>query len=75
MLSTALQVGIPGSQELVIILFIGVFFVAIPVLLIGALVKYLTGDDSGAEERIDELEREVEELREERGTTAGEPDE
>lgn len=69
-----LQVGLPGSQELAIILFISLFFLAIPVLLIAALVKFLTGNDSENDERIAELEREVEELREERGTASGDGD-
>ena len=43
MLSTALQVGLPGTQEMVIVLLIGVFFLAIPVLLVALLVKHLTG--------------------------------
>jgi membrane protein implicated in regulation of membrane protease activity len=74
MQSVALQIGLPGTQELVIVLFIGLFFLAIPVLLVAALVKFLTGNDSETDERIAELEREVEQLREERGTAPGEPD-
>jgi len=52
MQSVALQIGLPGTQELVIVLFIGLFFLAIPVLLVAALVKFLTGNDSETDERI-----------------------
>jgi len=45
MQSVALQIGLPGRRNPVIVLFIGLFFLAIPVL-VAALVKFLTGNDS-----------------------------
>ncbi|SFS01788.1 hypothetical protein SAMN05216559_2547 [Halomicrobium zhouii] len=56
------QFGIPGAQELLIILMI-FGMLAIPVVGIALVIKYLTGNDSETDERIAELEREVEELR------------
>ena len=65
-----LQIGIPGAQELVIVVMIFAML-AVPVVAVALLVRYLTGSDSANGERISELEREVEELREERETRDG----
>ncbi|MCU4801094.1 preprotein translocase subunit TatA [Halobacteria archaeon HArc-gm2] len=73
MVSVVFQVGLPGVQELIIILLNFIILAG----LVGGLivvVKRLTGNDSKSDERIAELEREVEELREERGTGTDEPD-
>lgn len=60
----ALQIGLPGTQELVIIVMIFLFLL-IPLVVIAVavalLLRFVSGDDE--QERIEELEREVEDLR------------
>ncbi|SFS01782.1 hypothetical protein SAMN05216559_2546 [Halomicrobium zhouii] len=77
MYQTALQVGIPGTQEILIIFLILIVLVApavVVVLVALGVLRLWRGDSTSDEERIAELEREVEELREERGTATTKPD-
>jgi|GEM_PF-1942233 len=77
MYQTALQVGIPGTQEILIILLILIVLVApavVVVLVALGVLRLWQSDSTSNDERIAELEREVEELREERGTGTDEPD-
>ncbi|MCU4801093.1 preprotein translocase subunit TatA [Halobacteria archaeon HArc-gm2] len=77
MYQTALQVGIPGTQEILIILLILIVLVApavVVVLVALGVLRLWQGDSTSNEERIAELEREVEELREESSSTDGTPD-
>ena len=71
MLSVTYQLGIPGTQELIIILLM-LFFFVIPVGLAVLVVVYLLRRRSGNDERVAELEWEVEQLREERATANAE---
>ena len=71
--------GVPGGPELIIILIIAVLLFGVPLVLVAAAVLYLTTrseDETAAErtddDRIAELEAEVERLREQVGD---EPDE
>ncbi|WP_026190258.1 hypothetical protein [Halomicrobium katesii] len=59
----ALQLGLPGTQELIIVLLIFVLFAA-PVVVAAALAigYFRRSSDDGTDERIAELEREVDEL-------------
>ena len=58
--------GIPGGAELLIVLLVMVVVLGVPTLLVGAAaffgLRYFRGGDT-REERIEELEREVERLR------------
>lgn len=81
MLPAVAQLGVPGAQELLIVVMI-FLMLAVPVAIVAAAVKYFVGNDSTDEaetaalrERVASLEREVERLREERGTASGESDE
>lgn len=67
------QFALPGAQELLIIVMIFAM-IAVPVVGIAMVIKFLTGNDSANDERIDELEREVEELREESSSPDRTPD-
>lgn len=66
-----LQVGIPGTQELFVIVFV-FLLLAIPTVLVVAVVvgavRWLGGDD---DERVAELEAEVERLRDELDAVRG----
>ncbi|RLM76421.1 preprotein translocase subunit TatA [Halorubrum sp. Atlit-26R] len=71
--------GVPGGPELLILLVIAVLLFGVPLVLVGGAVLYLTTrseDETAAEttddDRIAELEAEVERLREQVGD---EPDE
>ena len=68
MTAVPVQFGFPGAIEIIVLLLI-LAFLAVPVVLVVALVKYLTGPGE-REERIEELEREVARLREDRETAA-----
>jgi len=64
---TALQMGLPGVQELFVILLI-LFLLGLPIVVVVAIVLYFLtrGGDAdtatGKDDRIEELEREVERL-------------
>lgn len=57
--------GAPGGPELLILLFVSVFYIGIPLLVMVGVYNYLDGK-RGYEERISRLERRVEELESER---------
>ena len=57
--------GVPGGPELLVLFFVLILFGAVPLLVIIAVYNYLDGK-RGYEERIDALERRVEELEDER---------
>ncbi|WP_226012424.1 preprotein translocase subunit TatA [Halomicrobium salinisoli] len=63
-----MQIGLPGTQEMIILLFVLLFWVG--VIAVGVLValrlKSRFSDSDDQSERIEQLEDEVEELREER---------
>ncbi len=60
----ALQLGLPGTQELIIVLLIFVLLTAPVVVAAGLAIRYFRrSSDDGTDERIAELEREVDELR------------
>jgi len=61
--STIAQVGIPGFQELIIVLLISLLIFGIPIALIVVFIRRKRAADAATEERVAELEREVEELR------------
>ena len=67
--------GLPGGPELLIVLLVMVIVLGIPTLLVAAAaffgVRYVRGGDT-REERIEELEREVRDLRERVGDAASE---
>lgn len=71
MLPVAFQIGLPGTLELMIVL-LSLFFFVIPAGIIGLIVVYLLRRESGNDERVEELEREVEQLREERAESNAE---
>ena len=70
----ALQLGLPGTQELVIIVLILVLL-AVPALIVAGIVllllRWRSGDDE-TEERVAELEAEVERLRDQQGASQNE---
>ncbi|MCU4801092.1 preprotein translocase subunit TatA [Halobacteria archaeon HArc-gm2] len=61
--STIAQIGIPGFQELIIVLLISLLIFGIPIALIVVFIRRKRAADAATEERVAELEREVEELR------------
>ncbi|WP_372480400.1 preprotein translocase subunit TatA [Halomicrobium sp. HM KBTZ05] len=72
----ALQIGLPGTQELVIV-FLILIMLAAPILLVVGLVvlllRWLSGDDE-TDERVAELEREVERLRHQQSSAESDTD-
>jgi sec-independent protein translocase protein TatA len=67
----ALQIGLPGTQEFVIILLIFVLLAGIAVLIVAPVVLLLRwrSDDDETQERVAELEDEVERLRDQQGAS------
>ncbi|MWV38378.1 hypothetical protein [Natrialba sp. INN-245] len=57
--------GAPGGPELLLILVMLVFYVAIPIVVIVAIFNFLDGK-RGYEQRIEQLEAHVEQLENER---------
>jgi len=71
---TALQIGLPGVQELFIILLIFLLLAVPFAAVVALLVLYRRSSGSAADERIEELEREVAELRDRQGEASPEAD-
>ena len=56
--------GVPAGPELIIILIIFILFIILPAVVIAAVLLFLKTRSGGNDERIEELEAEVERLRE-----------
>lgn len=72
--STIAQIGVPGLQELIIVLLISLLIFGVPIALVVVFIWNKRGADSATEERVAELEREVESLREESSSPDGTSD-
>ncbi|MEY7851898.1 hypothetical protein AB7C87_22155 [Natrarchaeobius sp. A-rgal3] len=57
--------GVPGGPELLVILVMLLFYIAIPIIIIVAIFNFLDGK-RGYEQRIEALEQRVEQLENER---------
>jgi len=72
----ALQIGLPGTQEMIIVLLIFVLFTVPIVVAAGLAIRYFRrSSDDETDERVAELEREVERLQHQQSSAESDDDE